>query len=219
VHSQVISIASHKVPRILVVDDKAINRDIVDKMLSPIGFAVEQAENGEAAIAAFRSWPFDIAILDLVMPGICGKELIQVLRNSPGGSELGIIVMTGSLQENQRIDSAELGADVLLAKPVEEKLLLAEIKRLACIEYNCEDDEGELNTVSLSNEDLQYRITLIPDLLAKKLRDSINSGDMEEVSHIAGEISATDKELGENLGEMAKKFQMDRFLKIFNKKE
>lgn len=219
IHSQVISIASHKVPRILVVDDKAINRDIVDRMLSPIGFAVEQAESGEAAIAVFRSQPFDIAVLDLVMPGICGKELIQALRNSPGGSDLGIIVMTGSLQENQRIDSADLGADVLLAKPVEEKLLLAEIKRLACIEYNCEDDEEEFNTATLSNEELQKRITLIPDLLASELRDSIKSGDMEEASHIAGEISAIDKELGETLGELAKKFQMDRLLKIVKEKE
>lgn len=213
-HSQIIAIASPKAPRVLVVDDKAINRDIVDKMLSPIGFTVEQAESGEAAITAFRSWPFDIAILDLVMPGICGKELIHVLRNAPGGSELGIIVMTGSLQENQRIDIADLGADVLLAKPVDENLLLAEIKRLACIEYSCCDDEEEQKLVLLNNQELQNRLTLISDLLAKKLRDSITSGDLEEVAQIAGEISGIDKALGETLKELAEKFQMDRLLKI-----
>ncbi len=217
--SKVLSIASPKAPSILVVDDKAINRDIVDKMLSPIGFAVEQAENGESAIEAFRARPFDIAILDLVMPGISSRELIQALRDLPGGRKLGVIVMTGSLQENQKIDINALGADGLLAKPVDETLLLAEIKRLACIEYSCIDDQEGQNTALLQNEELLYRLTLIPDSMAKKLRDSIISGDLEEVAQIAKEISGLDKNLGETLNELSEKFQMDRLLMLTNGKE
>jgi diguanylate cyclase (GGDEF)-like protein len=200
--------------KILVVDDKSINRDILVNMLVPIGFVVEQAEDGEKALSLLRTAFFDIVLLDYVMPGVSGRELVDALRASAGQSRLRIILMTGSLLENQQLDIQALGVDALLAKPVLERSLLSEIKRLACIDYNCSDDEEKNSGVFCSDEEAKRRLSTISPGLFETLRDSITSGDLEDVKSIAQEIARGDERLGKTLADWAGGIQMDRLLRL-----
>jgi CheY-like chemotaxis protein len=212
--SRVVSIKNSARPRILVVDDKSINRDILVNMLVPIGFVVEQAEDGEKALSLLRTAFFDIVLLDYVMPGVSGRELVDALRASAGQSRLRIILMTGSLLENQQLDIQALGVDALLAKPVLERSLLSEIKRLACIDYNCSDDEEKNSGVFCSDEEAKRRLSTISPGLFETLRDSITSGDLEDVKSIAQEIARGDERLGKTLADWAGGIQMDRLLRL-----
>ena len=212
--SRVVSIKNSARPRILVVDDKSINRDILVNMLVPIGFVVEQAEDGEKALSLLRTAFFDIVLLDYVMPGVSGRELVDALRASAGQSRLRIILMTGSLLENQQLDIQALGVDALLAKPVLERSLLSEIKRLACIDYNCSDDEEKNSGVFCSDEEAKRRLSTISSGLFETLRDSITSGDLEDVKSIAQEIARGDERLGKTLADWAGGIQMDRLLRL-----
>ncbi len=211
--SRVVSIKNAVRPRVLIVDDKPINRDILVNMLIPIGFEVEQAEDGEKALRLARETGFDLVLLDYVMPGMSGKELVDALRVAAGERRLGIILMTGSLLENQSLDIRALGVDAMLAKPILERSLLLEIKRLACIDYNCSDEETALGD-SHADEEAKKRLSAISPGLFETLRDSISSGDLEDVKNVAKEIAEKDEKLGKTLADWAEAIQIDRLLRL-----
>ncbi len=193
--SRIVFIKNSAHPRILIVNDKQINRDILMNMLLPIGFEVEQAEDGEKALSLINSNSFDIVLLDYIMPGLSGRELVKALRTAAGECRLGIILMTGSLLENQQLNIKEMGVDALLAKPILERLLLSEIKHLTSIEYGCADDGGQDSLNTYTDEELKTKFAALSSYFVEKLRNSITSGDLEDVKQLAREIA---QRLGES---------------------
>src|SRR5262249_25631784 len=113
--------------RILVVDDERQIRRSLQVNLETKGYAVETAENGAEAIAAFQNRRPDIVILDLVMPGIEGVEVVRRLRTS---SSVPIIVLSAMGEERHKVEALETGADDYITKPFGMEELLARIKSL-----------------------------------------------------------------------------------------
>lgn len=113
-------------PRILVIDDEPLVLSTVVTMLSREGFSVEEASDGEAAIAMIHRNPPDVVITDIFMPNRDGIEIIRELKRSCPRTK--IIAMTGGGQTRMMeiVSAAEfLGADHVLHKPFERESLLA----------------------------------------------------------------------------------------------
>lgn len=113
-------------PRILLVDDDDIFRGIIHRMLTRIGYEVEDASDGKQALEVFRRWRADLVMTDLIMPEMEGYETIMGLRKIQ--SDVKVIAMSGG----GRIDAADylalakkLGAKRTLEKPFEFKQLVA----------------------------------------------------------------------------------------------
>ncbi len=208
------SIAGGKAPRILIVDDKAMNRDILARMLEPIGFSLKQADGGQTALETIKSWTPDLVLLDLVMPGLSGKALIQTLRSGSLGRNLKIIVTTASVSEFERASAEELGADALIDKPVMEGVLFSEIRRLTGIEYGYEQLSHRSTGNSASEEGLASRLTSLPAETFLTLRDSIKLGDIEEIVSAAARIADFDPELARTITKMAESFQLESLMKL-----
>ena len=113
--------------RILVVDDERQIRRSLQVNLESKGYAVETVETGEAAIGAFHSRHPDIIILDLVMPGIGGVEVVRRIRES---STVPIIVLSAMTDEPRKVEALEAGADDYMTKPFGMEELLARIHSL-----------------------------------------------------------------------------------------
>ena len=113
--------------RILVVDDERQIRQSLQVNLESKGYAVEAVETGEAAIGAFHSRHPDIIILDLVMPGIGGVEVVRRIRES---STVPIIVLSAMTDEPRKVEALEAGADDYITKPFGMEELLARIHSL-----------------------------------------------------------------------------------------
>ena len=111
--------------RILVVDDEAQIRRALRTALTGHGYRVTLAEDGEAALEALGSQPPDVLVLDLVMPGIDGFE---VLRQTRTWSELPIIVLSARGEERDKVQALDLGADDYLTKPFGMEELLARVR-------------------------------------------------------------------------------------------
>lgn len=111
--------------RVLVVDDHAEIRELLKRFLTPHGFNVVTAEDGESMEKAMRQNPFDLIILDLMLPGKDGMTLCREIRAT---SNIPIIMLTALGEEIDRIIGLELGADDYLAKPFNPRELLARIK-------------------------------------------------------------------------------------------
>jgi DNA-binding response OmpR family regulator len=112
---------------ILIVDDDRAFARLTSEYLEREGFEVECVRNGKHGLERTLSGKFDIVVLDLVMPGMNGTQVLQEIREV---SLVGVIVLAGSGEEIDRILSLEYGADDYLAKPCNPRELVARIRTL-----------------------------------------------------------------------------------------
>ncbi|KPJ92171.1 MAG: chemotaxis protein CheY [Gammaproteobacteria bacterium SG8_11] len=112
-------------PRILVVDDDREIRDLLSQFLQKHDYHVSVAADGAAMWAALNRESIDLIVLDLMLPGDDGLTLCRQLRNA---NNLPIIMLTALGEDTDRIVGLEMGADDYLAKPFNQRELLARIK-------------------------------------------------------------------------------------------
>jgi len=111
--------------RILVVDDEPNIRELIRLYLGKEGFAVEESQDGEEALARVRANPPALVILDLMLPRKDGREVCREIRKS---SSLPIIMLTAKNEETDRVLGLEMGADDYLTKPFSPRELVARVR-------------------------------------------------------------------------------------------
>ncbi|XYH97349.1 AAA family ATPase [Sorangium sp. So ce1128] len=113
--------------QVLVADDVVGNRAVLSDLLSGLGFEVCEAANGEEAVEQEMAASPDLAVLDLVMPGMGGLEAIHCIRRNRQARRLArlpFIVVSASANEEDQAESVAAGADAFLAKPIDQESLL-----------------------------------------------------------------------------------------------
>jgi two-component system KDP operon response regulator KdpE len=111
--------------RVLVVDDEPQIRRALRTALTAHGYAVETAEDGRTGLEAIAAWAPDAVVLDLVMPGLDGFE---VLRQTRTWSDVPVIVLSARGQEPDKVAALDGGADDYLTKPFGMRELLARLR-------------------------------------------------------------------------------------------
>jgi CheY-like chemotaxis protein/serine phosphatase RsbU (regulator of sigma subunit) len=116
-------------PSLLVVDDEALNRAMIAAYLEREGFALTMAEDGEQALALLGDGrAFDAVLLDRMMPGIDGIEVLKRLKRDPRFSALPVIMQTAADGHEQVAEGLRLGAHYYLTKPYHRDALLAVVR-------------------------------------------------------------------------------------------
>ena len=115
-------------PTLLVVDDEELNRDLLSRRLVRAGFGVRTAPNGPAALAAIAAGGIDLVLLDIMMPGMSGLEVLKRIREGHSSGELPIIMVTAKVQAEDVVEALELGADDYVTKPINFSVALARIR-------------------------------------------------------------------------------------------
>jgi DNA-binding response OmpR family regulator len=114
--------------RILVADDEPHIRRILATFLEATGFGVEQAADGAVALEILQGpTPFDMALLDIMMPEHTGLEVLEIVRQLPHREKMPILILTAKGQDADRETAFRLGANDFLTKPFSPKKLLARI--------------------------------------------------------------------------------------------
>jgi DNA-binding response OmpR family regulator len=113
------------VPRVLVVDDEATIRDIVRRYLTADGFDVAEAADGEEALRQFEDRRFDLVVLDVMMPGMDGLEVLRRLRATSG---VFVVLLTAKAEEVDKLVGLSVGADDYLTKPFSPRELVARVR-------------------------------------------------------------------------------------------
>ena len=112
--------------RLLIVDDEVKFLDSISKRLELRGFDVAKASNGKDAVETARNEKFDLALLDLKMPGMDGREVLEILKKEHKFIE--IIILTGHGSLESAVECTKLGAYGYLPKPYELDSLLEVLK-------------------------------------------------------------------------------------------
>jgi two-component system phosphate regulon response regulator PhoB len=117
-------------PRILVVEDEPDIAALIAYHLTREGFRVETAPTGTDAIAAVGRVVPDLLILDLMLPGMSGDEVLKELRNEPPTESLPVLILTAKKQQEDRIRGLEMGADDYLTKPFSPRELVLRVQAI-----------------------------------------------------------------------------------------
>jgi two-component system phosphate regulon response regulator PhoB len=113
---------------ILVVDDEEDILELLTYNLVREGFQVTGALTGEEALKKFRSIPFDLIVLDLMLPGIDGLTVVKKIKNDPKLGNTPILILTAKGEEADVVTGLELGADDYITKPFSPRILIARIR-------------------------------------------------------------------------------------------
>ena len=200
---------------ILVCDDNEQNVELLEAQLTAIGYTVIPAVNGQAAMdIVFRDRP-DLLLLDIMMPGITGFDVIKALRADPVTATIPIVVLTSLQEFDDKIRAMELGADDFLSKPYNKLELFARIKSLLRIKRL--RDEVSLQSVELArkNEDLR-KLTALKDSLITVVANDLKTPLLQVIGNLdivlSGRIGELDNEQAEVL--QSAKDDCDRMLSM-----
>jgi GAF domain-containing protein/response regulator RpfG family c-di-GMP phosphodiesterase len=130
---------------ILVVDDNPDLRSYVSDILRRNGYQVQTSRNGYEGYRLAKEIIPSLVLTDLMMPLVSGLEMIQMIRSQEKLKGIPIILLTAKVDEETRIEGTEHGADAYLAKPFNDRELLAEVRNLLALKEN-ERRISELNT-------------------------------------------------------------------------
>ncbi|XMO23549.1 SpoIIE family protein phosphatase [Leptospira sp. 'Mane'] len=132
--------AKEKTVKVLVVDDEPINRQVLRNHLTLVGCEVVEASNGGEAIQQIRDeGPFELVLLDIMMPGMSGYDVCAVLRESYSLHELPILFLTAKNQITDIVSALEAGGNDYLAKPFDKRELISRAKNLITLKKAVEE--------------------------------------------------------------------------------
>jgi diguanylate cyclase (GGDEF)-like protein len=145
-------------PRLLIVDDISDNRSILKRRFERRGFDVTEAESGLVAIDLIEKAPFDLVLLDVMMPGIDGMETLKRIRSRKSASALPVIMVTAKSESDNIVDALEHGANDYVTKPVDFAVALARVNTQ--ISRRRAEQQVALANEELrrANEDLERRV-------------------------------------------------------------
>ena len=114
---------------VLLVEDNEDNRIIYSTVLRHVGYDVVEAQDGIQALALARSSRPNLILMDIAIPELDGWEATRILRQDPATSDIPIIALTAHALPNDRERAVEVGFTAYLAKPVEPRAVVAEVRR------------------------------------------------------------------------------------------
>jgi adenylate cyclase len=161
--------------RVLVVDDNASNRDVIERRLIREGHQVVTAANGTAALELVGSVMFDLILLDLIMPEMSGFEVLRRLKAAHHTADIPVIVISALDELDSVVRCIEAGAEDYLTKPFNPILLRARIG--ASLEKKWLRDREKQFVADLEQEKARSE-TLLLNILPRSIVDRMRNGEM-----------------------------------------
>lgn len=209
---QVIALeAGQQTYRILIVEDVAENRQLLLKLLVPLGFEVREATNGQEAIALQSTWKPHLILMDMLMPVMDGYEATRQIKQTLEGRETIIIALTASAFDEQRQIILLAGCNDLICKPFREDLLFEKIAHHLNLRYIYEEENSSTSfpapmlLKSLTTEDL----SVMPTDWVVELHLAALCVDDNRILELIEQIPATEANLANTLTDLVDNFRID----------
>ncbi|MGE5656753.1 MAG: PAS domain S-box protein [Actinomycetota bacterium] len=206
--------------KILIVDDNEVNRQILDRLLSRLGFEIQQAVNGEDCLEKALEFLPDAILMDLVMPGMDGFETTRRLRQLPQLQSVVLLALSASVFQNTQQEILRAGCDHFIPKPIEAKQLLERLRLYLELEWIYEDLEVTCHRQETKGKKIRekspspHEVSSIsappPEVLATLLRLA-EIGDIEEIMEETKKLQNLDskwEDFAHQVRQLAKKFQL-----------
>ncbi len=206
--------------RILAVDDKWENRQLLVKLLTPLGLEVREAENGREAIEIWEAWEPHLIWMDMRMPVMDGYEATKHIKTHLKGQATVVIALTASALEEERAIVLSAGCDDFVRKPFRDEELFEKMSAYLGLRYVYDeaslatDANGAGPSAAERAQQLQAQLAAqSPDWQAA-LSEAAEGCDDEAIASLAAQLPDSDSLLGTSLLELVNNFQFDQILKL-----
>ncbi len=194
--------------RLLIADDTAENRLLLERLFASFGFEVKSANNGDEALDAWHAWKPHLVWMDIRMPVVDGYEATRRIREAEkeSGRRTPIVAITASAFEHDRDRILAAGCDDMVVKPFVEASIFEMLARHLGVEWLYEDVEA---TSPGTPVDIGERMSRVSRTWREQLAGAMNAGDVESAYTLADEIENTDAPLAAELRKMIKTYRFD----------
>ncbi len=146
-------------PRILIVEDEEDILELMTYNLLKEGYRIDGVMSGEDALHKVKKEPYDLIVLDLMLPGVDGLEVCKIIKNSHLTAHIPIIMLTAKGEETDIVVGLELGADDYITKPFSPRILSARIKATLRRRQQEEPDSSSVLTLqNLQIDPIRYEV-------------------------------------------------------------
>ncbi|NDJ53046.1 MAG: response regulator [Chloroflexi bacterium] len=157
---------------ILVVDDNRMNRLMLQRGVEQQGHTVELAESGEAALDKLHNESFDLVLLDLIMPGMDGMDVLTTMKDDPSLSHIPVIVVSSVDEVEGVLRCIELGATDYLTKPFDPLLLRARINASLAMKRAHDLERSYVEQVEQEKTQMdQLLVNILPAAIVEELKE------------------------------------------------
>ncbi len=197
--------------RILIVDDKPLNRQLLVQLLNPFGFELKEAINGQEAVDIWHEWEPHLIWMDMRMPVMDGYTATQQIKSSIKGEATAIIALTASVLEEERAIVLSAGCDDFIRKPFREQEIFGAMNKHIGVRYIYEEPIDKA-AQTLSKTDIKdvlapEALATLPSELLANLANSAKSSDIGEVDRLIQEVKAINASIGDAFLALANEFE------------
>jgi len=205
--------------RILIVEDRLENQQVLGKLLQPMGFQVKFAENGEIGIKVWKDWMPHLIWMDMRMPVMDGYETTRKIKATPQGQSTVIIALTASAFEEERSQVIAAGCDDFVRKPFEAEVIFAKMGEYLGVQYTYEEIPNFNLRSPISSNATNYSEQLIKlDLqsMSAEWRSQVNLAasqlDEDQILELIDQVS--NGNLASSLRNLVATFRFDKLLDL-----
>ena len=216
--SRVVGLSPDRPPcRILVVDDIDDNRVLITRMLGAVGFEIREARDGAQGLEQFVAWQPELIFMDKRMPVMDGHEAIGLIRASPGGQTVKIVILTASAFDENRQEALDAGADDFMGKPFRESDLFGKIGALLGVQYVYAEAGANQaaplfagTPTKLSNHSFDH----LPQDLIAELHEATLGVDLDKMLELIQQVAKHDPQVADELSRLVQHFEYKTLIEL-----
>jgi signal transduction histidine kinase/CheY-like chemotaxis protein len=201
--------------RILVADDRWENRQLLLKLLEPIGFQIKEAVNGREAIEVWESWQPHLIWMDMRMPVMNGYDATTAIKSHLKGQATAIIALTASTLEEEKAIVLSAGCDDFVRKPFRESEIFQKMADFIGVEYLYQQSDLEASDRSLKTEQLTAEsLAVMPDEWLVELSEAAALISDRQIAELLAQIPQEHQSLALAIQQQVDDFDFDRIMNL-----
>ncbi len=216
-HSRVVGLApGQPTYRLLIVDDHADNRELLEQLLASVGFETSSAVNGLDALSKWQNWHPHLIWMDMKMPLMDGREATRRIRQLEVESDQKtvIIALTAGALDHERTAVLAEGCNSFVSKPFQESTIFDTLNQFLGVQYVYESDLEDIHQLSeVTPEDL----LVMPSHWIRNLREAATLARDTSIQTLVDEIPASHRYLRLSLLQWTNDFRFDLILELCSK--
>ena len=214
---QIIGLKSgQEIYRVLLVDDNDINRQLLVRLLQPLGFDLKEAKNGQEAIDIWQEWQPHLIWMDIRMPVVDGYAATRIIKAAAKarGEQTKIIALTASALEEERATVMAAGCDDYLKKPFKDRDVFEAMHRHIGVEYLYREVGGIANRSDTEEVLTPEALKVVPVELLSKLEELGVLANIKGVAETIEEVRPYGERVARALTELANSFEYTKIARL-----
>lgn len=204
--------------RLLIVEDKVENRQLLVKLLAPLGFEIREAVNGQECLDIWQVWQPHLIWMDIRMPVMDGYEATRRIKATPQGKATVIIAITASVFDEERTNILRAGCDDFVRKPFREHTIFETLEQRLGVKFLYTEESNLTSVIPLTSVKEVYInqavLAKLPAQWLDQLQDAVINIELDTAKQLLQQLHIYDAVEAKRLSNYIEEFEYDKVLTV-----